>query len=181
MARRKPTANVNIDLDASPDINTLFNNLLNGVSKEFPELKQFDMPLVLSFKVKIENGNAIIENVSATPAASRPQCGAASASPAMPPKRSPEREPLVDVSENERKATMMVELAGAEKGDITVTAGATSIRVHAITTHGVYDREVQLRHNIDPKAGEAHYNNGVLEITVPVCADEQSETLIKVS
>jgi HSP20 family molecular chaperone IbpA len=179
--RKKPSGDININLDASPDLNALFNNLLNGVSKEFPELKSFNVPLVLAFKVRIENGNAIVENISATPSVGpQPQHYAPTHLPQAIPRRSVEREPLVDVVENDRQATVAVELRGALSENITVTAGACGVKVHALTTRGIYDREVRLRHNIDPKGASARHNNGVLEITLPVCAEEQSETLIKV-
>ena len=183
MPRKKPSGDININLDASPDLNALFNNLLNGVSKEFPELKSFNVPLVLAFKVRIENGNAIVENISATPSAGPPpppQHYTPTHLPQAIPRRSVDREPLVDVVENDRQATVAVELPGASSENIKVTAGACGVKVHAITTRGVYDREVRLKHNIDPKGASARHNNGVLEITLPVCAEEQSETLIKV-
>ena len=69
----KNGGSMKIDLGAVPDINTLFSSIIKDLSKEFPEFEKFDVPIVLSFRLRIENGVAVIEDISASSSPPQPQ------------------------------------------------------------------------------------------------------------
>lgn len=78
-----------------------------------------------------------------------------------------EREPLVDVYEEEDKIRVIAELPGIDENKIKVEAlEDNKILIEASNHDRKYRKEVQLPTEVDIDTAEATYRNGVLEITI---------------
>jgi len=75
-----------------------------------------------------------------------------------------EREPLVDVFEDEKTVTVIVEMPGVNKEDIKVKASETSLVISAQTGDRKYYKEIDLPAKVKPESAKANYKNGVLEV-----------------
>ena len=189
----KDRGSMKIDLGAVPDINTLFSSIIKDLSKEFPEFEKFDVPIVLSFRLRIENGVAVIEDISASSSPPQPQQdaqrrtrnkvpqGPTASSLEQINKYPKDREPLVDVSERNGVASVTAEMNGAARESIQVTANGNTLTIQASTRYGPFDRKLELSGSINPQAAVAHYTNGVLEITAPLDGKRHGKAIIKVS
>lgn len=82
------------------------------------------------------------------------------------PKIAEEREPLVDVFEEDDKFVIVVEMPGVDKDKIEVSATEEKIVVRASNSHRKYYKEIELPKPIKPETAKAQYKNGVLEIKV---------------
>ncbi len=75
------------------------------------------------------------------------------------------REPLTDIFDGEDEYTITVELPGVEKEDVKIRVDGKILEVIA---EGVgpfkYRKTIELKEFVDPKASEARFNNGILEI-----------------
>lgn len=188
----KNEGNIKIDLGAAPDINTLFSSIIKDLSSEFSEFRDFDMPIVLSFKLRIDNGAAVIESISASPSQPEPahqrtpypkgpQRRTGARRPLQGNAYSRDREPLVEVLEQNGVASVVAELIGALKETIKITAEGNSIRIRASTRYGPFDKQLELSGNVNTGAAVARYNNGVLEITAPLGGERNGKAIIKLS
>jgi len=75
-----------------------------------------------------------------------------------------EREPLVDVIEEDRATVIVAELPGVEKDDINLHAIEDHLTVSVSTHNQKYRKELTLTTRVDPKSAWASYKNGVLEV-----------------
>lgn len=75
-----------------------------------------------------------------------------------------EREPLVDVLEEEKDVVVVVELPGVEKDEIKLESTDRTLKISVDTPHKRYLKELDLPHLIDPGTAKASYKNGVLEV-----------------
>ena len=82
------------------------------------------------------------------------------------PRISEEREPLVDVIENEEHITVVAELPGVEKDNIKVRATEDTVTISAKGLDKKYYKEVPLPVKVKPETAKASYKNGVLEIRI---------------
>lgn len=80
------------------------------------------------------------------------------------PRISEEREPLVDVIEDEDQITVVAELPGVEKDNIKVKATEDTLVVSAKGLDKKYYREIPLPTKVKPETARASYKNGVLEV-----------------
>ena len=77
-----------------------------------------------------------------------------------------ENEPLIDVWENEKKVTVLVELPGIAKDDIDIEADGKMLRLSVNTDNKVFDKEIALPCNVRSSSATANYRNGVLEVSL---------------
>lgn len=80
------------------------------------------------------------------------------------PKIREEREPLVDVMEEEKDLVIVAELPGVEKEDINLHASENHLTVSVDTTERKYHKELRLPTKVDSKSARASHKNGVLEV-----------------
>ncbi len=78
------------------------------------------------------------------------------------------REPLVDVVNSDKEVRVIAEMPGVNKEDIDVTVGETSLTISVDREDRRYFKELQLPGVVDPKGAKSKYNNGILEVTIPL-------------
>jgi HSP20 family protein len=76
------------------------------------------------------------------------------------------REPLVDVSVDEREGTVKVvaEMPGADKSSIKVNADEEHVTITSNNSGKPYSAEIPLSIQVDPNTAEASYTNGILQV-----------------
>ncbi len=76
------------------------------------------------------------------------------------------REPLVDVSVDEKEGTVkvIVEMPGADKDSIKVNATEEHVEITANNSGKPYNAEVPLSVKVDPNTADASYTNGILQV-----------------
>lgn len=93
------------------------------------------------------------------------------------------REPFIDLAENDKEITATAEMPGLEKQDIKINVTEDRLEIAAETKKeekkeekgyiyrerqsGSYYRAISLPSPVDPEGSKATYNNGVLEIKMP--------------
>jgi len=75
-----------------------------------------------------------------------------------------EREPLVDVMEEDKDVVILAELPGVERDDINLHATEDHLTISVDTAERKYHKELTLPAMVDPKSAQASYKNGVLEV-----------------
>lgn len=75
-----------------------------------------------------------------------------------------EREPLVDVMEEEKDLVIVAELPGVEKEDINLHVTENHLTVSVETPERKYHEELRLPMKVDSKSARASHKNGVLEV-----------------
>jgi HSP20 family protein len=78
------------------------------------------------------------------------------------------REPLVDVVSTGDEVRVIAEIPGVSKEDIDVTVNERSVVISVGREERRYYKELDLPGMVDPKRAKSTYNNGVLEITIPL-------------
>jgi HSP20 family protein len=74
-----------------------------------------------------------------------------------------EREPLVDVMDEEGRVKVLAEVPGVEKSDINLSCTEELL---TISVDRKYYKEVELPAAVDPQSATASYKNGVLEVNL---------------
>jgi HSP20 family protein len=76
------------------------------------------------------------------------------------------REPLVDVSVDEKEGTVKVvaEMPGADKSSIKVSATEENVTITANNSGKPYNAEVPLGVQVAPDTADASYTNGILQV-----------------
>ncbi len=92
----------------------------------------------------------------------------------------PEREPLVDVIEEDKQIRVIAELPGVSKEDVELRADDKTLTIKVDTEKRKYYKEIELPAQVDPNSAKASYNNGVLEVTLTKKAEEKKGQRIKV-
>ena len=80
------------------------------------------------------------------------------------PKIKEEREPLVDILEEDKQVVIVAELPGVEKEEISLRATEDALTISVDTADRKYHKELALPAKVDPKSAQASYKNGVLEV-----------------
>lgn len=80
------------------------------------------------------------------------------------PKVREEREPLVDIMEENKDVVVVAELPGVDRDDIGLHATEDHLTISVDTPKRKYRKELMLPASIDPKSARASYKNGVLEV-----------------
>lgn len=92
-----------------------------------------------------------------------------------------EREPLVDVYEEDDKIRIVAELPGVDENKIRVQAlNGNRILIEASNHNRKYKKELELPGEVDIDTAEAVYKNGVLEITIKKKGKERKGREIQV-
>jgi HSP20 family protein len=71
----------------------------------------------------------------------------------------------VDVHETDDELRVIADLPGVQKDDISVQCDGEHVTISAHGQAREYDERISLPAPVDPRSGEASYNNGILEIT----------------
>jgi len=90
------------------------------------------------------------------------------------------REPLVDVVSSDKEVRVIAEMPGVEKGDINVTINDRSLVISVDNDDRKYYKELDLPGVVDPKRGKSTYNNGILEVTIPLISGGQTGVKLRV-
>lgn len=88
------------------------------------------------------------------------------------PKIREEREPLVDVMEEDKDVVVVAELPGVDRDDIKLQATEDHLTVSVDAPRRKYRKELRLPASIDPKSARASYKNGVLEVRLKKLAEK---------
>jgi HSP20 family protein len=90
------------------------------------------------------------------------------------------REPLVDVVTTDKEVRVIAELPGVRKDDVNVTVNEKSLTISVDTPERKYSKELELPGTVDPKGARSTYNNGILEVTLPLKSSGGSGVKLKV-
>lgn len=77
-----------------------------------------------------------------------------------------EREPLVDLLEDDDTIRVIVEVPGVEKEDIVLTCTEKTLTISVDAENRKYYKKINLPVEVDSKIGKANCKNGVLEVTL---------------
>ena len=97
-----------------------------------------------------------------------------------PPMLTVEREPLVDVLDEEDKIRVIAEVPGVQKEDIQLDLQNSRLIIKVDTPQRKYYKEVDLPEEVDAENSKANYNNGVLEVILPKKGEKKPTRRIKV-
>src|SRR5579863_9186708 len=89
------------------------------------------------------------------------------------------REPLVDVVSSDKEVRVIAEIPGVKKEDIELTIDEKSIEI-SVEGDRRYHKELELPGVVDPKGAKSSYNNGVLEITIPLKSPRKGGVKLRV-
>jgi HSP20 family protein len=90
------------------------------------------------------------------------------------------REPLVDVVSSDKEVRVIAELPGVSKEDIELTVTEKSLTISVEREDRPYYKELDLPGIVDPKKAKSNYNNGILEVTLPLKSTGGSGVRLKV-
>ncbi len=76
-----------------------------------------------------------------------------------------EREPLVDIMEDDESIKVLVEMPGVGKDDIKINATESKVSIRCDTPERKYRKDVDLPTEIDVSTAKSTYKNGILEIS----------------
>ena len=88
------------------------------------------------------------------------------------PKIKEEREPLVDILEEDQDVVVVAELPGVEKKDIKLRATHVRLTVSVDTRNRKYYKELDFPVRVYPRSASAVYKNGVLEVRLRKTAEK---------
>ncbi|HEW89788.1 MAG TPA: Hsp20/alpha crystallin family protein [Candidatus Bathyarchaeota archaeon] len=91
-----------------------------------------------------------------------------------------EREPLVDVMEEDDEVVVIAELPGVEKEDIDLRCDGRELIISVDTERRKYYKQLELPSEVDPSSARASYKNGVLEVKLKKVRPERKGERIKV-
>lgn len=77
-----------------------------------------------------------------------------------------EREPLVDVIDGKEEVTVIAELPGVDKDDISLDADDRTLIINVDKHTRRYYKELDMPAEIDPDTIKAAYKNGILEVKI---------------
>jgi HSP20 family protein len=78
------------------------------------------------------------------------------------------REPLIDVVTSDKDVKVIAEIPGVRKEDVKVTVHDKSVVISVDTESRKYFKELELPGVVDPQGARSTYNNGILEIVLPL-------------
>jgi HSP20 family protein len=90
------------------------------------------------------------------------------------------REPLVDVVSSGKEVRVIAEMPGVNKEDISVTVNEKSMVISVDREDRGYYKELELPGIVEPKGARSTYNNGILEVTIPLKASGQGGVKLRV-
>jgi len=90
------------------------------------------------------------------------------------------REPLVDVVSSGKEVRVIAEMPGVKKEDISVTVNEKAMTISVDSEDRGYYKELELPGIVDPKGARSTYNNGILEVTIPLKSSGEGEVKLRV-
>jgi HSP20 family protein len=90
------------------------------------------------------------------------------------------REPMVDVVSSPTEVRVIAEMPGVSKEDINVTVNERSMVISVEREDRGYYKELDLPGVVDPKGAKSTYNNGVLEVTIPLKSPKEGGVKLRV-
>jgi HSP20 family protein len=90
------------------------------------------------------------------------------------------REPLVDVISSDKEVRVIAEMPGVSKEDIDLTVNEKSLVISVDKEDRRYYKELELPGIVEPKGAKSSYNNGVLEVTIPLKSTSGSGVKLRV-
>jgi HSP20 family protein len=90
------------------------------------------------------------------------------------------REPLVDVVTSDKDVKIIAEIPGVKKEDIEVTLSASKAVISVDKAERKYYKELELPATADSQGAKSTYNNGILEITIPLKSTGGGRVKLKV-
>lgn len=91
-----------------------------------------------------------------------------------------DREPVVDVIEEEKIIKVVAELPGMKKEEIQLNTTENGLTIRADGTTRKYLKQVDLPAEVDPASARATYLNGVLEVSLNKKKPEKSEKGVQI-
>ncbi len=76
------------------------------------------------------------------------------------------REPLVDVSDDEKNVYVTAELPGVEKDQINLQVDETTVTIKTDVPDRKYYKVIELPERVKPETAKASYHNGILDVTI---------------
>lgn len=86
-----------------------------------------------------------------------------------------EREPLVDIIENNGEVRVVAELPGVDKNDIQLYGTEDSLTITVDIPERKYYKEVALPAKVNVIDAKTRYKNGVLEVILPKVRDDRKQ------
>jgi HSP20 family protein len=90
------------------------------------------------------------------------------------------REPLVDVVSSGKDVRVIAEMPGVKKENINVTVNEKSMVISVDSEDRGYYKELDLPVFVEPKGARSTYNNGILEVTIPLKSSGQGGVKLRV-
>jgi len=90
------------------------------------------------------------------------------------------REPLVDVVSSDRDVKLIAEIPGVRREEIDVTVNDQRVIISVDTENRKYYKELDLPELVRPEEAKSTYNNGILEITLPLKSAKGAGVRVKV-
>lgn len=145
----------NSDDDDSPDdiikFSKFISKVMTSITKNLSDMSGQDST-PHSFNIKVgPDGLPVVENLQVEPKPEESKAGAP-------------KEPLLDIIDEGDSLSILVELKGVKKEDISVSAKAEEVTISVNNNATIYSRNIALPTLVDPSKGKAKYNNGVLQI-----------------
>lgn len=78
------------------------------------------------------------------------------------------REPLVDVVSSEKEVRVIAEVPGVKKDEINLTLSSRSLTISVDAEGRSYFKELELPAAVETEGAKSSYNNGILEVTLPL-------------
>ncbi|HDQ06509.1 MAG TPA: Hsp20/alpha crystallin family protein [Candidatus Bathyarchaeota archaeon] len=91
-----------------------------------------------------------------------------------------EREPFVDVIEDDNKVRVIAELPGVEKRDIELRATEKTLVISVDKKERKYYKQLELPSKVNPSKAKSTYKNGVLEVELKKVEDKPSGVRIDI-
>ena len=90
------------------------------------------------------------------------------------------REPLVDMISSGTDVRVIAEMPGVNKEDINVTVNEKAMTISVDSKDRGYYKRLELPGIVDPKGARSTYNNGILEVTIPLKSSGEGGVKLKV-
>lgn len=90
------------------------------------------------------------------------------------------REPLVDIISSDKEVRVLVELPGVRKEDIALTVNEKSMVISVESEGRGYYKELDFPAVVDSTGARSTYNNGILEVTIPLKANRPGGVRLRV-
>lgn len=145
----------NLDIDSEfQKISEEMERMMREAQKQQGGRVSSSRPLVYGFSMRSgPDGKPVVEEFGNVPARIKGKS-----------KDFEEREPLIDLIEDSKQVTVIVELPGVEKEDIKLNASEDKLEVRVSNARHKYSKEVDLHVKVKPNSAKATYKNGLLEV-----------------